>query len=90
MAQIIVDLEKLQHNINYISKYMVSKYMVSRQIELIGVLKGFSAFPELVGHFLEGGISNIGVSRIVTARWIFEHFQLRPVCMALPSIHSIA
>ena len=83
MAQLIVDIEKLKYNIDYISKYAVAK-----QLELVGVVKGISAFPEVIEEFSKGGVTKIGISRLETAKWALDNLGLRSICMTLPSIKN--
>ncbi len=83
MAELVIDIEKLRYNINYISKYIASN-----NLELVGVLKGIHAFPDIIQEFLKGGIAKIGISRFEIARQAFIHFGVKPMCITLPSIHQ--
>lgn len=83
MAQLIVDTNKLLHNIKFILKCS-DRF----QLELVAVLKGVNAFPGILNAFMNAGVNQIGVSKIETAKKMAEHFAKKPICMSLPAPSS--
>ncbi len=53
------NLEKLQHNVATIYNMCAAK-----EIDIVGVTKGFTAIPEIAQTMLDGGIKTLGDSRL--------------------------
>jgi predicted amino acid racemase len=84
VAQLIVDLEKLRHNIHFVCTYCSSK-----NLELIGVIKGAYAFHEIIKEFQEGGIKTMGMSKAsLVSRWT-EYLIDKPILISLPSLNEL-
>ncbi|MEA2062636.1 MAG: alanine racemase [Gemmatimonadota bacterium] len=80
MPQLLVNLEKLQHNIAALRQYCVSK-----GIELVGVLKCAHAVRMLVEAFQSGDLPAIAFSRVHTVRPFTDFLKHRPLLIGLPS-----
>lgn len=84
MAELIVNLSKLRHNIRHTYNYCSSK-----GLELIGVIKGAYAFHPIINEFQEGGIRTIGMSKAsLVSRWI-EYLAEKPILISLPSLKEL-
>jgi len=84
MAELLVDLEKLRHNIKYMCNYCSFK-----NLELVGVIKGGYAFPLIIKEFQEGGIKSIGISKASIAKKSARFFNNKPLFIKLPSFGEL-
>jgi predicted amino acid racemase len=80
MAQLVIHLEKLRHNIASILSYCHSK-----NLEIVGIIKGSYAKPVILKEFQRAGIKTIGTSKISTAEETARHLDEKPILITLPS-----
>ncbi len=73
MAELIVDLKKLRHNIQYIQAVCHKK-----QLELIGIVKGCYTLLEVIQTFQETKIPKLGFSRVSVGQAMYSHLWNRP------------
>ena len=80
MAELIVNLSKLRHNI-----HVVQQLCARKGIELMAVAKGCSGFPPLLRTFQECGVASIGFSRVADASEVAPYLSDRLCFISLPS-----
>ncbi len=80
MAELIIDLRKLAHNIRY-----VCKLCEQSNLELLGVVKACHTFSPVIRAFQENGIRTLGISRISVLRDLLPCLDHPPVLISLPS-----
>ena len=80
MPRLLVNLQKLRHNIDFLRKYCSSK-----SLELVGVLKCAHAVPLLVETFQAGEIPAIAFSRVRTVTRLTAVLKEKPLLIGLPS-----
>ncbi len=84
MAQLIVDIEKLRHNIQFLVQFCRGK-----GLDITGVMKGPGPDPVIIGEMLSSGIDNVGFSSIpVPGRYDGRMLTRQPVYITLPSLHE--
>ncbi|MET0404603.1 MAG: alanine racemase [Cystobacter sp.] len=81
MPDLIVDLEKLGHNIRYL-KALCDKH----RLELVGVVKSCEGSIPVIQLFQRGGVTSLGISNPFTARDLRSHFDQKPMLVAIPSV----
>ncbi|OIP89738.1 MAG: hypothetical protein AUK55_13940 [Syntrophobacteraceae bacterium CG2_30_61_12] len=80
MAELIVDISKLKHNIHF-----VRTLCARHAVELVAVAKGCNAYPPVIQAFQESGIALIGFSRVADASKVEASLQRRPCFISIPS-----
>ena len=80
MPDLIVDLEKLKHNIQYLKSFCDRK-----RVELVGVVKSCESSLPVIQLFQRSGVASLGISNLLTARELHPHFNERPLLVAIPS-----
>ncbi|NOX34530.1 MAG: amino-acid racemase [Deltaproteobacteria bacterium] len=84
MAQLIVDIKKLRHNIQFLVEFCNNL-----GLEVIGILKGPGQDSVIIREFISNGIANVGFSSLPANKCCDKAFKKKPVFISLPSIHEI-
>lgn len=84
MAQLIVDIEKLRHNIQ-----VLVKYCTKFGLEITGILKGPGLNPVIIHELISNGVENVGFSNLPINNNYDKVFQKKPIFISLPSMHEI-
>ncbi|MDD6646447.1 MAG: alanine/ornithine racemase family PLP-dependent enzyme [Firmicutes bacterium] len=83
--KLVVDLSKLRHNISRVQRMCYDK-----GVELAGVIKGCTGFPECAEQFEYAGCSFIASSRLEQLEKIREHGIQTPLMMIrIPSLTEV-
>ena len=85
MTQLIVNLKKLRHNIQFLVQYCDTL-----GLEIMGILKGPGIAPPLILELISNGIDNLGFSDLPAEKTHNKVFSKKPVLITLPSIHEIS
>ncbi|EPX56220.1 putative amino acid racemase [Cystobacter fuscus DSM 2262] len=80
MPNLIVDLDKLEHNIQFIKAFCAAN-----QLEWVGVVKGCESSVPVIELFQRSGVTSLGIASLVTAREQQRHFREKPMLVAIPS-----
>ncbi len=59
MRQLIIDIEKLKHNIRYLVEFCHNN-----NVEMTGIMKGPGFNRRIIGEFLANGVDTLGFSRL--------------------------
>ncbi len=84
MSQLILDLEKLRHNICFLSRHCAE-----HGLRVTGIIKDPAGDPKIIREMLEQGFDNIGISKVPDGPRTQAVFPKRPIYIALPSIHEL-
>ncbi len=80
MPNLIVDLDKLEHNIQF-----VKAFCEANRLEWVGVVKGCESSVPVIELFQRSGVASLGIASLVTAREQQRHFHEKPMLVAIPS-----
>ena len=83
MAELVIDISKLRHNIHYVRNYCEAK-----QLELVVVLKGAFSVSAVIQEFLLAGVHTFGISDLMMAKKCSQYQMNTPVFIKLPSIRE--
>lgn len=84
MAELIVNIKKLNHNIRFLVQYCNTL-----GLKITGILKGPGLDAVIIHEMLSNGIDNVGFSNLPKENNYSEIFQKKPVYVSLPSIYEI-
>lgn len=84
MGQLIVDMEKLKHNIRYLIEFCRK-----RDIEMAGILKGPGFNQHIIQEFLSNGVDTIGFGRLPLDGGSIDFSGKNTVFISLPSMQDI-
>ncbi|WP_299983579.1 alanine racemase [Desulfobacula sp.] len=85
MAQLIVDIKKLKHNIQFLVQYCNKL-----GLKITGILKGPGLDATIIHEMMSNGIDNVGFSNLPMENNYDEIFHKKPVFISLPSIYEIS
>jgi predicted amino acid racemase len=80
MAELIVDLTKLKHNI-----HVVKEFCAQSSIELVPIAKGCNGYLPIIKTFQESGIRIAGFWRVADAMKAETVLSNRPCFISIPS-----
>ncbi len=84
MSQLILDLDKLKQNIEFLARHCRS-----RGLGITGVVKGPVPDDRISREMLAHGFENIGISRVPDGPRRESIFAKRPIYISLPSLHEL-
>lgn len=84
MSQLILNLDKLRHNIRFLSRHCREHHL-----DITGIIKDPCVDPKLISQMVELGFENIGISRVPDGPITKPVFPKRPIYISLPSIHEL-
>lgn len=84
MSQLILNMDRLRHNIRFLSRYCREHHL-----GITGIIKDPCADQKMISQMLDLGFENIGISRVPHAPRAKPVFPRRPIYIALPSIHEL-
>jgi predicted amino acid racemase len=84
MAQLLINLSKLKHNIRW-----VQNLCVENRVQLVGVVKGCNALSPIIEAFEEMGVQRLGMSRMEDAAKTFHLLAQRPYFISIPSLQQV-
>jgi len=84
MGLLIVDIEKLKHNIRYLVEFCRQ-----RDIEMAGILKGPGFNQRIIQELLSNGVDTLGFGRLPLNRDSIDFSAKKTVFISLPSIQDI-
>jgi len=84
MSQLILDLDKLRHNICFLSRHCRE-----HNLGITGIIKDPCADQKMIRQMMDLGFENIGISRVPDGPRTKTVFSERPIYIALPSIHEL-
>ena len=84
MNQLILNLDKLRHNIRFLSRHCREHHL-----GITGIIKDPRADEKMIRQMMELGFENIGISRVPDAATANPVFPKRPIYISLPSIHEL-
>lgn len=84
MSQLILNLDKLRHNIRFLSRHCREHHL-----NITGIIKDPYADTKMIVQMMELGFENIGISRVPDGPTPKPIFPKRPIYIALPSIHEL-
>ncbi|WP_020589850.1 alanine racemase [Desulfobacter curvatus] len=84
MNQLILNLDKLRHNIRFLSRHCREHHL-----NITGIIKDPYADWKMISQMLELGFENIGISKVPDGPTTKPVFPNRPIYISLPSIHEL-
>nr|WP_319395342.1 alanine racemase [uncultured Desulfobacter sp.] len=84
MSQLILNLDKLRHNIRFLSRHCREHHL-----GITGIIKDPSADTKMIRPMMDLGFENIGISRVPDGPIANLLFPKRPIYISLPSIHEL-
>jgi len=80
-----IDLGKVSHNVAEINKLATAK-----GIEIIGIIKGFNAIPEIVQAMIKSGLKFLGASRLENIQpLIAAGIKAEMMLIRIPMLHEV-
>ena len=83
MAELVIDISKLRHNIRYMRNYCQAK-----QLELVVVLKGAFSVSAVIQEFLDAGVRTFGISDLMMAKKCSQYQMNTPLFIKLPAMRE--
>lgn len=84
MSQLILNLDKLRHNIRFLSRHCKEHHL-----NITGIIKDPRADQKMISQMMDLGFENIGISRVPDGHIAQPVFPKRPIYITLPSIHEL-
>nr|WP_319493759.1 alanine racemase [uncultured Desulfobacter sp.] len=84
MSQLILNLDKLRHNIRFLSRHCREHHL-----GITGIIKDPRADKKMISQMMDLGFENIGISRVPDDTIANPVFPKRPIYISLPSIHEL-
>ena len=80
-----IDLGRVRHNASVINKLCTGK-----KIEIIGIIKGFNAIPEIVQAMIGSGIKFLGASRLENIQTLIAAgIEAEMMLIRIPMLHEV-
>lgn len=84
MSQLILNLDRLRHNICFLSRHCREHHL-----GITGIIKDPCADQKMISQMMDFGFENIGISRVAYGPRTQPVFPKRPIYISLPSIHEL-
>jgi len=84
MSQLILNLDRLRHNIRFLSRHCREHHL-----GITGIIKDPCADQKMISQMMDLGFENIGISKVSKDPKTKPVFPKRPIYIALPSIHEL-
>ncbi|MCG8551203.1 MAG: alanine racemase [Desulfobacterales bacterium] len=84
MSQLILNLDKLRHNIRFLSRHCRE-----HGLGITGIIKDPCADQIIINQMMALGFENIGISKVPKNPAAKPVFSKRPIYITLPSIHEL-
>nr|WP_320191753.1 alanine racemase [uncultured Desulfobacter sp.] len=84
MSHLLLNLERLRHNIRFLSRHCREHHL-----GITGIIKDPCADQKIISQMMDLGFENIGISKVPECPITNPIFFKRPIYITLPSIHEL-